>query len=414
MKYLPYILLLATSFSAKAQQPLSITPDQADSLFLQQNLLLLAEQYNIDAQDALILQAKAYPNPQFSAELHTWDTDNRKAFLLGYNGEKVFAFEQLLVLGGKRKTAVAIAKQHKELAKAELGELLRSLRQQLHNSLLSLYQQQNVIAHYDHQLKALDTLITRFSEQAAKGNLPLQEVVRLKSVYLKINNDRSEMAAEEVEALKNLQLLLQTDAQVRPVISDETFDRLLKLSDTSQLYRLAIENRPDVQLARGQQALSQLQLSLEKRQRVPDVNFTVSYDQQGNAWRNQYMTGIGIPLPLWDRNRGNIRAAEAGTKATALYSRQKETSVRAEVFAAWQDMQRTMKAYTNVKQLYTNDFDTVLQGINSNFLRRNITILEFVDFLESYNESLTAFEEVKNQLAAAAEQINFVTATNVY
>lgn len=414
MKYLPYIMLLAAPFTTMGQAPLSVTPEQADSIFLKENLLLLAEQYNISAQEALIIQAKAYPNPQISAELHTWDTDNRKPFLLGQNGEKVFSFDQLLLLGGKRKTSIAIARQNKELAAAELGELLRGLRQQLHNNLLSLYQQQHVIANYDRQLSALDTLIKRFGEQADKGNLPLQEVVRLKSVYLKINNDRSEMAAQEVDALQNLQLLLQRPSLIHPVIAPEAFDKLLQLADTEQLFRLAMEHRPDVQLTKGQQSLAQLQLSLEKRQRVPDLNLGFSYDQQGNAWRNQYMTTFGIPLPLWDRNKGNIRAAEAGLKATAVYSKQKESEVRAEVFAAWQHMSRSMKEYIKVKDLYTNDFDEVLKGINANFLRRNITILEFVDFLESYNESLTEFERVKNQLAAAAAQINYVTATNVY
>ncbi|WP_295117548.1 TolC family protein [uncultured Chitinophaga sp.] len=414
MKYLPYIMLLAAPFTVKAQSSLSLTPEQADSIFLKENLLLLAEQYNISAQEALIIQAKAYPNPNISAELHTYDTDNRKVFLIGKNGEKVFSFEQLLLLGGKRKTEIAIARQHKELAVAEFEELLRSLRLQLHSNLLSLYQQQTVTTHYDRQLKALDTLITRFEEQAAKGNLPLQEVVRLKSVYLKINNDRSEMAAMEVEALKNLQLLLQKTTLIYPTIAANAFDNLLLLKDNDELYNLAMQHRPDVQQVKGQQNISQLQLSLEKRQRVPDVTLNLSYDQLGNAWRNQYMTGIGMPLPLWDRNKGNIRAAEAGVKAAAIYGAHKTSAVRAEVFASWQNMQRSIREYSKVKRLYTNDFDAVLQGINSNFQKRNISILEFVDFLESYNESLTEFERVKNQLALAAAQINYVTATNVY
>lgn len=407
-------MLLLAPFALKAQGELLVTPEQADSIFLQNNLLLLAEQYNISAKEALILQAKAYPNPNISAELHTYDTDNRKPFLLGRNGEKVFAFEQLLLLGGKRKTAVAIARQNKQLALAEFEELLRSLKLELHNNLLSLYQQRNVITNYDRQLKALDTLITRFGEQAEKGNLPYKDVVRLKSVYLKINNDRSEMAALEVEALKNLQLLLQSPSLIIPVIGDEVFDRLISLQNNDELYNLAMLHRPDVQIASSEQGLANLQLTLEKRQWVPDITLGASYDQQGNAWRNQYMTSIGIPLPLWNRNKGNIRAAEAGTKAAKLYTAQKESSVRAEVFAAWQNMERSMKEYSKVKKLYSQDFDTVLQGVNINFQKRNITILEFVDFLESYNESMSEFERVKSQLASSAAQINYVTATNVY
>ena len=56
----------------------------------------------------------------------------------------------------------------------------------------------------------------------------------------------------------------------------------------------------------------------------------------------------------------------------------------------------------------------VNKGVNDNFKRRNITILEFVDHVEAYNESLADFERIKKQLAISAAQINYVTATKIY
>ncbi len=39
-------------------------------------------------------------------------------------------------------------------------------------------------------------------------------------------------------------------------------------------------------------------------------------------------------------------------------------------------------------------------------------MIEFADFFEAYNEAQTEMERVKKQLALAAAELNFVTATN--
>jgi cobalt-zinc-cadmium efflux system outer membrane protein len=47
---------------------LQISIDSAEHIFLKNNLQVLAQKYNVDAQKALIIQAKLLPNPNFSFE----------------------------------------------------------------------------------------------------------------------------------------------------------------------------------------------------------------------------------------------------------------------------------------------------------------------------------------------------------
>jgi len=56
----------------------------------------------------------------------------------------------------------------------------------------------------------------------------------------------------------------------------------------------------------------------------------------------------------------------------------------------------------------------VYNGMHDNFLKQNISIVEFVDFFESYNESLAEVSRIHKQLALSAENINYTTAYNVY
>ncbi|MCW5912728.1 MAG: TolC family protein, partial [Cyclobacteriaceae bacterium] len=177
MKFLHTAFIVFLTLPGLAQKDVPLTLDQADSMFLNKNLLLLAARYNIDAKDALVIQARAYPNPTFTADLNAYDPENNKTFHVDKTGQKFFALEQLIVLGGKRKAEIEIAKQNKKLATLELEDLLRNLRYQLHIGFYIVNQQRITLNKFNRQLEVLDTLITSYEKQAARGNLPLKDVI---------------------------------------------------------------------------------------------------------------------------------------------------------------------------------------------------------------------------------------------
>lgn len=416
MKFLRIcVLVIGVQVAAWGQIERPLTLVQADSLFLKHNLLLLAQQFNLDAQEALTQQARAYPNPIVSFDVNAWDPQNREVLHVGNTGQKSVAIEQLILLGGKRRTQIELARQNQKLATLELANLLRNLRFQLHNSFYALHQQNNVLSKYDRQLSLLDTLIASYDLQARKGNLPLKDVIRLKSVYLKINNDRSALAQERYDTQQRLQLLLQMKQQgITPIVPAESFIHFDLDFPLETLLAEARDKRPDLQLSTEQQQWSALNLKLQRQLGIPDVAVNASYDQRGGAFTNQINAGINMPLPLWNRNRGNIRAASYGLQNATTMAQQKQLEVESDVFNAWQQLNFSQLQYRKVKTYYDEDFDTVFRGVNENFQKRNMSILEFVDFFESYNESLAEYERVRYQLASAVIQVNYVTASNMY
>jgi cobalt-zinc-cadmium efflux system outer membrane protein len=400
--------------TGKSQQNLSITLPQADSIFLKNNLLLLAQEYNIDAQEALILQARSYPNPLFSADLNAYDPENKKSFHTGSSGEKAFTVEQLILLGGKRKTEIEMARQNKKLAELELEDLLRNLQYQLHTGFFKLNQQKNTLDKFKIQLQLLDTLIASYDAQAKRGNIPQKDVIRLKSVYFKINNEKSALSSEYLDQQQNMQLLLQVTNSIEPKIEENEFEKLTTLQLYGDLLEKALQYRPDLKIASESEGLSLLNLQYQKKLAIPDIALNGSYDQRGGAFVNQLNMGISIPLPLWNRNRGNIKAAEYNTKTYDIYRQQKRKEVETDVLAAWQNLNISISEFNKIKNYYSDDFEIVFNGVNQNFQKRNITILEFVDFFESYNESQSELERVKNHLANSAMQVNYVTAAKIY
>ncbi|MBL7874385.1 MAG: TolC family protein [Cyclobacteriaceae bacterium] len=414
MKLQVFLICSIFSIPCISQEKLSLTLDQADSLFLKSNLLLLSQEYNVGAQEALILQAKSYPNPLFIADINALDPENQKIFHTGPSGQKAFTIEQLILLGGKRRTEIELAKENRRVAELELADLLRNLRYQLHTSYYTLYGQINTLNKYNRQLELLDTLINSFETQSRRGNIPAKDVIRLKSVYFKINNDKSLLASDYFNEQQKIQMLLQVNSYLIPKVGEDEFDRLTSIREFDELQSTALDQRPDLKEAFQLESIALLNERYQRKLAVPDIAINTSYDQRGGAFQNQMNVGVNVPLPLWNRNRGNIRAAEYGTNMASLYQKQKVREVQADVFAAWQTLTFSVAEFNKIKNYYTEDFDLVFQGVNSNFQKRNISILEFVDFFEAYNESLGEYERVKTHLATSAMKVNFATASKIY
>lgn len=409
-----FITFLIFGHFTNGQTTVSLSIEDCEKQFLEKNLMLLAEQYNISAKQALVIQAKAYPNPVFTADFNVYDPQNKRMFHVDSSGQKVFQIEQLILLGGKRRTEIDLAKQNQVLAESEFAELLRNLKVQLHTSFYSINSENTVLSNYDKQLQILDTIILSYKKQTENGNLPLRDVVRLKSVYIKITGNRSDIYYDYNEQQKQLQLLLHSTSRIFPLVNESGFKSYLELKALAELQNIAITNRPDLKIADQSAVIAALNLRLQKKQTIPDILVNASYDQRGGAFNNQINAGIAIPLPVFNTNRGNIKAAGFDKKAMDLYLEEKKLEVELDIQQAWINMDRDIKEYSKISSFFNEEFTQVNKGVNDNFQQRNITILEFVDHVEAYNESLADFERIKKQLAISAARINYVTATKIY
>lgn len=407
--------ILLTTALAGAQQtpPATLTIQQAEDLFFKNNFLLLAQQYNIDRAGAQVVQAKLYHNPEISADIIGYQGQNNIYFPKGQQNNLAVGLEQLILLGGKRKAQIALAKLDKQRAEAEFTDLSRNLQLQIWQSFFTLHNQQKIIEKYDRMLGKLDDLISGYELQVAKNNVALKDLVRLKSVYVKISNDKSEESAAMTQEQQRLNILLGITGPVQTLYAADDAQRfssaIISFDDIAQR---SLINRPDYKGAQLGAESAKISLSLQKKQAIPDVTLRLGYNQQGDAFNNQYNVGLGIPLPVFDRNQGNIQAARVYKEQQERAISYKELEISNEALAAYQNYMRSVDEYRRIMKMVNQDFEAVFIGMNDNFRKGNVSMIEFADFFEAYNEAQTEMERVKKQLALAAAELNFVTATN--
>lgn len=401
-------------FSVKAQDTLHLTLQQADSIFLKNSYYLLASSLQIEAKKAMLFQEKLYPNPIFSADFTVYDPENKKAFHVGESGQKTIQLEQLILIGGKRKLAIEMAKSSVSVAELEFQQLIRNLKYQLHSNLFALGQDYNLLQKYDAQLALLEGLLTSYQIQVDKGSISLKELIRLKGAYLKLNNDRAELRKNYFQTQTTIQKILQVSRHLKFNFSEKEISDYVKIIPENELKETAILYRPDLLIVKENKDQAEIYLNYQKKIAIPDLHLITSYDQRGGAFRNQINFGFSMPLPVWNRNQGTIRAADFGVQEMQYRILQLENEVQVEIQNAYAFYSNTLHEFQKATELYNADFELALRSMTENFQKRNISLIEFIDFFESYNEALTEITRLKAQLVSSAEELNLLVGKDIY
>src|SRR5919202_716111 len=192
IKYMACAMVLVSAI-VQAQDTLSLSLRQADSLFVQRNLLALSGRYQIEAAQAQIIQARLFDNPTANVELNAYNPALRRPLDVGAGGQKAFSIQQTILLAGKRSKRVAVASEQARLTELQFTDLLRTLRFDIHSRFYELYFTQNTLNVFKNQRARLTETIQAFERQYNRNNVSLRDLVRLKALLVQLINDQLDL-----------------------------------------------------------------------------------------------------------------------------------------------------------------------------------------------------------------------------
>jgi cobalt-zinc-cadmium efflux system outer membrane protein len=70
--------------------------------------------------------------------------------------------------------------------------------------------------------------------------------------------------------------------------------------------------------------------------------------------------------------------------------------------------------YKKVDVDFSNNFELLNEGFISNFQKRNISMIEFTDFVEAYNNSIQQLNKLKEKRIQAYEELNYVIGEELF
>ncbi|VXA98806.1 MULTISPECIES: TolC family protein [Chryseobacterium] len=406
-------LFVVISSMISAQQQMSLL--ECENAFQQNNLQLLAEQYSINMADADILQAKIWELPQMSGYINAYNPQDKR--VLDAGRAKGFEVTQLIYMGGKKKNEIAFAKSNKELAQLQFSQLLVELRTQLHTNYYNLYYEKLKLENTNKQLGYMNDLLKAYKVQSAKGNVSLKDEVRLQSIVIQLNNDKVNINKNLLEFEQNLKVLTGITENIEPEISDEEAKLVLTaqpFGDDEELKRKALENNADYLFILKLIDNSKLYAQWQKSLNVPDLNVGAEYDQASGTFNNEINLKVGIPIPLWKSNKGNVEKANYAIKQNQKNAEFQKLNLETKVQSAFQIWKTQYDQLAEIKSTDLSNLDLVYDGMLKNFRNGNISLIEFTDFMESYRQTALQIYDMKNDLMESAIKLNQLVQTKIF
>lgn len=416
MRLMALLIVLSGWNALSAQDTLRLSLQEADALLQQRSLALVAQRYEVDAATADRVQARLFQNPELSTEWGIFRPGSDRFIDGGRpDSQRIIQVEKLFRIGGQRGLARKAAEQHIRLTEAEYAELAAALRYELHRALYQQYFLHRAAEAISSQLGVLGQITESSGEQLEKGNIPLQEVTRLRTSYFTLNNDRAELLRELNSVQADLAVLLN---EVRPIAFTPAANELQPIRDLSlgadELFNRAVEHNPRVQAAAAHQLAADAELKLERREAFPDLSLGGTYDRSDGPWPDYTGLNVGLSIPLFNRNQGRIARARAMAEQGRTLLELERLAVRREVQRVYDNLASLQEQYTATTVGFGQQLDDLSESLIDQYAKSNLKLVEFTDLFESYNAAIIALNRLEAELHSAYDELEYVVGDRVF
>jgi len=399
--------------SIASAQPATI--DQAVNEAIAKNLSLVAERLNIAVADSAVMTAALRPNPVLSGSadhldwLGTGFDDANGAGPSEYALRVDVPFER----GRKRELRMDLATAAKSVAEAQLAETIRKLKLDVTLAAIDVLEAKSKLTLARQNLESLERLVDLNSRRLTSGALAPLEVTRSRVAMLQY---RGSVKAAELN-VGQTRLKLQTLVGRRP--SDPLIDVDEPLAtrpaeepaDVDALQASARTSRPDVLALRRDQARTQADMRLQVAQGRVDYTIGAEYRrQQGiNGTGNSVGFFVSVPLPVFNRNQGEIaRAGAEHTKADRSLDAL-ETSVAGEVASAYQEFESARQLLADMERDLIKPAADARAGTAYVYQAGATSLLDVLDAQRAFNDTMDTYYSAQAAYRRAEARLSLVS-----
>lgn len=169
----------------------------------------------------------------------------------------------------------------------------------------------------------------------------------------------------------------------------------------------AYANRADLQMTKESILLNEQNYAFQRSLATPDLTVGANYERRGGFVDNATYFNAGIAIPLFNRNQGNIKSSKIAIDQTKTAYESSRFRIEKEVQSAYIKVLTTDKMLQSIDATFYDDFKKLLQAVLENFEKKNISLIDFTDFYDSYKTNILQFNKLQNDKMQAVENINF-------
>ena len=383
--------LVTTLFwvTASAVQAQTLTLDTALQNAFANNPELAAARWEIDIAEGGRQQAGLIPNPVVSWDAEDTRRDSRTTTI---------KLSQTLELGGKRGARVDVATRAQDAAALTLEQRRNGLRADVIDSYYAALRAQERLDLAQRSLALAERgLIVANGRVSAGKSSPVEATraqVQLSEIRLELNRAQigltdayRRLAASTGSATPDFQAVA-SQRESTPVLPPAAL-LLARLEQTAEL-----------RLAELQVLQNDASVGLEKAQRIPDLDVSIGSQYDASVRERVNVVGVSMPIPLFNRNQGNVLAASRRADQARDLRNAVELRLRTETRQAldlWQTANTEVRAFNQqILPAAQNAVDSATRGFE-------MGKFNFLDVLDAQRTLIAARTQYLTATAQATD-----------
>jgi len=287
------------SGAPRASEPAApLTLNAALELALGANPELSAAGRELEALDATITQAQARPNPELSALIEDTRRETRTTTL---------QLNQPIELGGKRSARIEAAERGRDAASLELDAKRAEIRAVVTEAFFDVLVAQERLRLAQASVELAQRATGAAARRVTAGKVSPVEETRARVAEAAVRVEQAQAASEVTTARRRLAATWGNSSPrfERAEGDPEALPPLPSMADLNA--RLAAS--PNLLRARIEVDRRQSLAEVERSRSVPDMIVSLGGKRIEEQDLNQAILGVSIPIPIFDRNQGNLLEA---------------------------------------------------------------------------------------------------------
>ena len=357
--------------------------------------------YEVRAAEARVLQAGLLPNPELEAEMEnvtgSGDLDD------GEGAETTALISQLFQLGGDRRARRRVAAAERDLA----GWAYEAQRIGVVSDVATRYYRllavQGRLALARETEALAEELYQSVTRQIEAGEVAGVERYRAEVALARV---RLQTRRVERELSSARHLLAATWGATDPAFT-EASGELGELDEMPGRGRMleAVVDSPDLARFAAEVARQRAGIDLARAEGVPDLTLAAGAKYLRESDDVGLVVGAGIPLPLFDRNQGNVLAARAELARTLTQQRAAEVIARTAVVVAYEELAAAYDEAASLRDELIPAAERSYAAVQEAYRQGQVSTLEVLDaqrtLIELKQEQLDALAAYRGATAEA-------------
>lgn len=412
----PIPLLALSAVTSLFAQPQPLTLDQVVQEALSNNLGLIAERQNVPIAKAREITASLRPNPVLTFAWDYLDWLRRGLTVENSAGPSEWHVQFDYVLEGmrKRERRMELARLVTSVADLRLLDSVRLLSLNVRVACVDyLLAKENLsLAHAN--LGVFNNILKVNEAKVKAGEQAGVELIRTRVAREQLENAVHQAELRRTIAANNLQQLMGRKTM------DPSFDLSGAFTDGAvvavleELRAAALDQRPDLRAALKDTQRARADISLQQANARPDYTLSSLYHHQyGYSNGRTFGVVFATPLPLTNRNQGEIARATRETYQTELQVKALQNTISTEVDNAYQQLMTAQNLVGRIRQNLLADAKQVRDITEYSYRRGEASFLEFLDAQRAFNDAQQSYNDARADYQRSLYLIDAVTGKSV-